>query len=131
MRDRTHDHLLLLDELRSRIRARHLSHRTKQAYASWADRYIRFHDGRHPAHMGTREIDAFLTHLSVRRRVAASTHNQAASALLFLFREVLGMEVERPGRVVRARTPTRLPLVLTSAEVRSILDRITSHQRLA
>lgn len=130
MRDRLPDHLLLLDDLRSRIRARHLSHRTEQAYASWADRYIRFHRGRHPARMGTAEIDAFLAHLSVRRRVAASTHNQAASALLFLYREVLGMEIERPGRVVRARTPTRLPVVLTSTEVRSILDRMQGTHRL-
>ena len=130
MRDRKPDHLLLLDDLRSRIRARHMSRRTEQAYASWADRYIRFHRGRHPARMGTREIDAFLTYLSVRRGVAASTHNQAASALLFLYREVLGLEVERPGRVVRARSPTRLPVVLTPTEVRSILDRMQGTHRL-
>ena len=131
MRDRSPDHLLLLDDLRSRIRARHLSHRTEQAYASWADRYIRFHRGLHPARMGTPEIDAFLTYLSVRRGVSASTHNQAASALLFLYREVLGVDVERPGsRVIRARSPTRLPVVLTANEVRSVLDRMHGPQRL-
>jgi len=98
MRDRPPHHLLLLDDLRSKIRARHLSLRTEQAYASWAERFIRFHRGRHPASMRAPEIDAFLTYLSARRGVAASTHNQAASALLFLYREVLGMDVERPGR---------------------------------
>lgn len=124
MRDRPPHHLLLLDDLRSKIRARHLSHRTEQAYASWAERFIRFHQGRHPARMRAPEIDAFLTYLSARRGVAASTHNQAASALLFLYREVLGIDVERPGRVVRARTPTRLPVVLTPTEVRSVIDRM-------
>jgi hypothetical protein len=88
MHDRPADHLLLLDDLRSKIRARHLSHRTEQAYASWVERYIRFHRGRHPARMGTAEIEAFLTYLSARRGVAASTHNQAACALLFLYRKV-------------------------------------------
>ena len=72
MRDRPADHLLLLDDLHSEIRARHLSHRTEQAYASWVERYIRFHRGRHPAHMGTPKIDAFLTYLSAHRGVAAS-----------------------------------------------------------
>jgi integrase len=130
MRDRPLHHLILLDDLRSKIRTRHLSHRTEQAYASWAERYIRFHRGRHPARMGTAEIDAFLTYLSVRRGVAASTHNQAASALLFLYREVLGMDVERPGRVVRARTPTRLPVVLTPTEVRSVIERMQGTHRI-
>jgi len=130
MHDRAPPHLLLLDDLRSKIRARHLSHRTEEAYASWAARYIRFHRGRHPARMGAVEIEAFLTHLSVRRRVAASTQNQAASALLFLYRDVLGVDVERPGRVVRARTPTRLPVVLTPTEVRSVLNRMHGTQRL-
>ena len=131
MRDRPADHLLLLDDLRSKIRARHLSHRTEQAYASWVERYIRFHRGRHPAHMGTPEIDAFLTYLSAHRGVAASTHSQAASALLFLYRRVLGVEVERPGsQVVRARTPTRLPVVLTPTEVRSVLDRMQGTHRI-
>jgi len=130
MRDRPPHHLLLLDDLRSKIRARHLSLRTEQAYASWAERFIRFHRGRHPASMRAPEIDAFLTYLSARRGVAASTHNQAASALLFLYREVLGMDVERPGRVVRARTPTRLPVVLTPTEVRSVIDRMQGTNRI-
>jgi len=130
MRDRLPHHLLLLDELRSKIRARHLSHRTEQAYASWAERFIRFHRGRHPARMQAPEIDSFLTYLSVRRGVAASTHNQAASALLFLYREVLGIDVEWPGRVVRAHTPTRLPVVLTPTEVRTVIDRMQGTHRI-
>ena len=131
MHDRAPPHLLLLDDLRSKIRARHLSHRTEEAYASWAARYIRFHRGRHPARMGAVEIEAFLTHLSVRRRVAASTQNQAASALLFLYRDVLGVDVERPGRVVRARTPTRLPVVLTPAIVLGALAGLHARHPLA
>jgi integron integrase len=132
MRDRPPDHLLLLDELRSRIRAKHLSPRTEQAYASWAARYIRFHHGRHPARLGAAEIDAFLTHLSARRKVAASTHNQAASALLFLYREVLGVQVEGlRSKVVRARAPSRLPIVLTPTEVRSVLNRLHGVHRIA
>ncbi|MDP2471859.1 MAG: integron integrase [Candidatus Palauibacterales bacterium] len=131
MRDRPPDHLRLLDDLRARMRARHMSHRTEEAYVSWVRRYLRFHGGRHPARMGTPEIDSFLTHLSVRRLVAASTQNQAASALLFLYREVLGVEIDHPGsRVVRARTPKRLPIVLTPNEVRSVLDRMGNPHRL-
>ena len=131
MRDRPPDHLLLLDDLRSRIRAKHLSPRTEQAYASWVSRFIRFHRGQHPRRLGARDVDAFLTHLSARRAVAASTHNQAASALLFLYREVLGMEIDRPGsRVVRARTPRRLPVVLTPTEVRQVLDHTAGVHRL-
>lgn len=130
MQDIPPDHLLLLDQLRSRIRAKHLSPRTEEAYASWASRYIRFHQGRHPVHMGAPEIDAFLTYLSARRGVAASTHNQAASALVFLYREVLGLDVGRPGRVVRARTPSRLPVVLTPTEVRAVLDRMQGTHRI-
>jgi integron integrase len=131
MHDRPADHLLLLDDLRSKIRARHLSHRTEQAYASWVERYIRFHRGRHPARMGTAEIEAFLTYLSARRGVAASTHNQAACALLFLYRKVLGIEVDRPGApVTRARTPTRLPVVLTPTEVRAVVDRMQGTHRV-
>lgn len=132
MRDRPPDHLPLLDELRSRIRAKHLSPRTEEAYASWASRYIRFHRGQHPARLGASGIDAFLTHLSAHRNVAASTHNQAASALLFLYREVLGVEVEGlSSRVVRARTPSRLPIVLTPTEVRSVLNRLHGVHRIA
>lgn len=130
MRGRQPHHLLLLDDLRSKIRARHMSHRTEEAYASWARRFIRFHDGRHPARMGGSEIDAFLTWLSVERGVASSTHNQAASALVFLYREVLGIDVERPARLTRARAPKRLPVVLTPGEVRAVLDRMQGTQRL-
>ncbi len=130
MRDQPPDHLLVLDDLRSRIRARHLSHRTEEAYVSWARRFIRFHGGRHPGSMAGPEIDAFLTHLSAERGVASSTHNQAASALLFLYREVLGIPIEKSGRIVRARTPTRLPIVLTPHEVRSVIDRLQGTHRI-
>ncbi|MFQ5889958.1 MAG: phage integrase N-terminal SAM-like domain-containing protein, partial [Gemmatimonadota bacterium] len=107
----------LLDQVHREIRARHLSLRTEEAYVSWIRRFVRFHGERHPGQMGASEIRAFLTYLAARRRVAASTQNQAASALLFLYREVLGIEVEYPSRIVRAKTPKRLPVVLTSQEI--------------
>lgn len=130
MRDRPPDHLDLLDAMRAKMRARHLSHRTEEAYVSWARRFIRYHRGTHPARLRSRDIDSFLTHLSARRGVAASTHNQAASALLFMYRHVLGIDVERPAPVVRARSPTRLPVVLTPTEVRKVLDRMVAVHRL-
>jgi integron integrase len=89
----------------------------------WAERYIRFHQLRHPRDMGAAEIEQFLTHLAVRRHVSASTQNQALCALLFLYQEVLGFELPRLD-AVRARRPKRLPTVLSPAEVRQVLDAV-------
>src|SRR5438094_9284067 len=100
----------LLDQMREAIRVRHYSIRTEDAYVDWARRFILFHQKRHPAAMGRAEIEAFLTHLAVERHVAASTQNQALSALLFLYKAVLHQEVESVD-AVRARKPKRLPTV--------------------
>ncbi len=111
----------LMDCVRDAIRARHYSRRTAQSYSRWIKRYILFHEKRHPLEMGEREINAFLTDLAVRGKVSASTQTQALSALLFLYRKVLGREIENLGDVVRARKPKRLPIVMTREEVQSVL----------
>jgi integron integrase len=114
----------LLDQLRGRVRLKHYSLRTEQAYVQWAKRYLFFHGMRHPAEMGKSEIEAFLTALAVERNVTASTQNQALSALLFLYREVLGINLPWLSEVTRAKKPARLPTVLTQLEARSLLKYI-------
>jgi integron integrase len=120
----------LLDRVRDAVRTRHYSRRTEKAYVHWIKRYIFFHDKRHPAEMGAAEVGAFLTALAVRNKVAASTQNQALSALLFLYREVLGAELPWLDDVVRAKRPLRLPVVLTRDEVRAVLQRVDGVPRL-
>ena len=120
----------LLDRVRHAIEARHYSRRTEKAYVHWIKRYIFFHGKRHPAEMGTAEVTAFLTSLAVQSKVAASTQNQALSALLFLYREVLGVELPWLDDVVRAKRPLHLPVVLTRDEVRAILQRLDGVPRL-
>lgn len=107
----------LLDRLRERIRLKHYSRRTEQAYVQWTKRYIHFHGKRHPAELGKTEVEAFLTSLAVERNVTASTQSQALSALLFLYREVLGLDLPWLTEVTRAKKPARLPTVLTREEV--------------
>jgi len=113
-----------LVRLRNKLRLKHYSIRTEQAYVDWARRYIRFHDVRHPADMGANEVETFLTHLAVEGRVAASTQNQAKSALLFLYRDVLEIELPWLAGVESAKTPTRLPVVLTEREVETVLSHL-------
>jgi integron integrase len=120
----------LLDRVREAIGARHYSHRTEKAYVHWIKRYIFFHGKRHPAEMGAPEVTAFLTSLAVQDKVAASTQNQALSALLFLYREVLGVELPWLDDVVRAKRPQHLPVVLTRDEVRAVLQRLDGVSRL-
>ena len=115
----------LLDQVRDRIRVKHYSIRTETQYVQWIKRYILFHGKRHPRDMGPKEMEAFLTHLAVEGNVSASTQNQALSALLFLYREVLEMEVPWLDKVVRAKRPQRLPVVLTKREVRAVLERMS------
>lgn len=103
----------LLDQLRHALRARHYSYRTEQTYTQWIRRYIIFNDMRHPREMGKVEIEAFLTHLAVSRRVSASTQNQAMSAILFPYHHVLEMEPEWLTEVVREKPSRRVPVVLT------------------
>jgi integron integrase len=111
----------LLTQMRDRIRVLHYSIRTEQAYLDWVRRYIRWHGMRHPRDMGAEEVAAFLSYLASERSVAASTQNQAKSALLFLYKQVLAVELPWLDEVVQAKTPQRLPVVLTPAEVRSLL----------
>ena len=111
----------LLEQLRGSIRLKHYSLRTEQAYVGWVKRYIFFHGKRHPSEMGKSEVESFLTALAVERNVTASTQNQALSALLFLYREVLGMDLPWLSEVIRAKKPARLPTVLTQEEVRALL----------
>jgi integron integrase len=111
----------LLDRVRDRIRVKHYSIRTEQAYVDWIRRFIRFHGKRHPAELGPTEVEAFLTHLAVAGNVTASTQNQAQSAVLFLYREVLGIELPWLAGITPAKAPVRLPVVLTRAEVARVL----------
>src|ERR1700730_18001643 len=103
----------LLERVRAAVRMKHYSRRTEQAYVHWIRRFIVFHHKKHPSTMGASEIGAFLSWLAVQRRVSASTQNQALSAVLFLYRDVLGMEVGAIRQVPRARVPTRFPTVLS------------------
>ena len=112
----------LLDRMRAEIRLRHYSLRTEEAYVDWARRYILFHHKRHPQEMGAGEVAAFLSYLASERGVSASTHNQAKSALLFLYREVLGIELPWLDEVIAAKVSRRLPVVLTPTEVRRLLE---------
>lgn len=111
----------LLDQVREAMRARHYSRRTEKAYVSWVRRYVLFHGKRHPAELGEEEIVRFLSHLASRGRVSASTQNQALSALLFLYRAVLGTELDELSGIVRPRRPVRVPVVLTRAEAKALL----------
>src|SRR3989442_3639620 len=120
----------LLDGVRAVIRARHYSRRTEGAYVAWIRRYILFHDKRHPTDMGAPEITRFLSSLAVEGNVAASTQNQALSALLFLYRDVLEVELPWLDGIVRAKRPQRLPVVLTRDEVRAVLRRLEGAPRL-
>jgi len=114
----------LLDRVRERIRFKHYSLRTEDSYVQWIKRFILFHGKRHPAEMGAVEVEAFLTHLAVEGNVAASTQNQARSALLFLYKEVLGSELPWLNNVEQAKKPRRLPVVLNEDEVREVLARL-------
>ncbi|MCC7341051.1 MAG: integron integrase, partial [Bryobacterales bacterium] len=110
--------------MREALRVRHYSYRTEQSYVDWSRRFIVFHGKRHPAEMGAGEVGAFLTHLAVERQVSASTQNQAKAALLFLYREVLGVELPWLGEIVQAKVNKRLPVVLTPREVRALMDEL-------
>jgi integron integrase len=120
----------LLDRVRAALRARHASRRTEKAYAGWIRRYILFHGKRHPLEMGALEVTQFLSALAVERNVAASTQNQAMSALLFLYRNVLEQDLPWLDDIVRARRAERLPVVLTREEVRAVVRQLQGPPRL-
>jgi len=120
----------LLDRVREAIRTRHYSRRTEKAYVGWIKRFIFFHGVRHPAEMGEPEVTRFLSSLAVDAKVSASTHNQALSALLFLYKEVLGQPLPWLDGLVHAQRPHRLPVVLTREEVQAILQRLAGTPRI-
>jgi integron integrase len=120
----------LIDVVRKNIRIRHYSMRTEKTYIGWIRRYVNFCGRRHPRDLGSLEITTFLTHLAVDRRVAAGTQNVALQSLLFLYREVLQMDLPDISQVVRATTPERLPVVLTRDEVHRVFTHLSGRARL-
>jgi integron integrase len=119
----------LLDRVRQAIRLKHYSYRTEQTYVNWIRRYILFHNKQHPQDMGLKEVEAFLSHLAVVKNVAASTQNQALSALLFLYKIVLDQELESVD-ALRAKRSQYLPTVLTKQEVQSVINQLSGEYKL-
>jgi integron integrase len=120
----------LLDRVRQHLRVRHYSIRTEQAYLDWIRRFILFHGKRHPNEMGEAEIAAFLTYMAVERHVAASTQNQAFSALLFLYQQVLERKLDFIDNIERVKRPPKIPVVFTCKEARAVLDELAGDYRL-
>ncbi len=114
----------LLDQVRETIRLKNYSYRTEQSYVDWIERFIRFHNLRHPQEMNTLEIEQFLTWLVVQQNVAPSTQNQALSALIFLYRYVLKIDLIAKVDAVRAQPDKHLPIVLSKVEVQQVLARM-------
>jgi integron integrase len=122
----------LLDQVRDAIRLKNYAFSTEKTYVDWIQRFIRFHNLRHPREMNSLEIEAFLTYLAVKQNVAPSTQNQALSALLFLYRHVLHIELTGRVDAVRAISDKRLPVVLTKAEVQQVIAHMSGlHQMMA
>ena len=121
----------LLDRLRAEIRVRHYSIRTEEVYVDWARRFILYHNKKHPKDMGAEQVRDFLSHLAVERNVSASTQNQAKSALLFLYRKVLSIELPWLDEVIAAKSAKRLPVVLTPTETRRLLNATSGTMGLA
>ncbi|MHB0987805.1 MAG: integron integrase [Bellilinea sp.] len=122
----------LLDQLRDAIRIKHYADSTEKTYVHWAKRYILFHNKRHPAEMGVPDIEAFLTHLAQDENVAASTQNQAFNALLFLYRNVLHVELDAPIQALRAKRAQHFPTVLSKDEATRVLAGLQGlHQLMA
>jgi integron integrase len=122
----------LLDQVRDALRLKNYAYSTEKTYVNWIERFIRFHKLRHPKEMNAPEIEAFLTHLAVNQNVAASTQNQALSALLFLYHHVLHLELTGYIEAVWAERDKRLPVVLTKAEVQLVIGHMSGlHQMMA
>jgi len=120
----------LLDILRDEIRARHYSRRTEKTYKNWVKQYIIFHDMRHPSEMGEIEVNLYLTHLATHKKVSSSTQNQALSAILFLYKNVLHKELGDFGNVVRAKRSRKIPVVFTKDEVKRIFTHLIDEKQL-
>ena len=119
----------LIQRYREELQARHYARRTVETYEQWLRRFLRFYQLCHPREMGHEEVNAFLTHLAVEGQVSASTQNQALSALLLLYRELLGRDLDLEG-VIRAKRRPKLPVVMTVAEVRAVLERLDGTEAL-
>ena len=100
----------LLEQVQEQLRLKHYSIKTEKSYISWIKRYILFHDKKHPKAMGVKEIEAFLGYLAAKLNVAASTQNQAFNALIFLYKQILGMKITEPINAYRAKKPTIIPI---------------------
>lgn len=120
----------LLARVRDRIRAKHYSFQTEKAYLQWIARYVEFHDFRHPRELTAKDVEQFLTMLATQRRVSASTQNQALAAILFLYKEVLGIKPAWITTVVRAKRSQHLPVVLTRSEVERVLGKFEGTPRV-
>jgi len=121
----------LLEQLSDQLRTRHYSLRTEYTYSSWVRQYILFHSKRHPRDMSTDEINAFISHLALEKKVAASTQNQALSAVLFLYRYVLKIELDEAAlNLVRPQKPKRVPTVLSKGEAKKVLENLGGVYRL-
>ncbi len=120
----------LLQSVRANLRIRHFSPRTEEAYCGWVRRFVRFHGLRHPAELGAREVRDFLAHLALHQSLGPASQNQALAALTFLYGEVLRQPIGGLREIPRARTPTRLPIVLTPSEVRQVLEQLQGRSRL-
>ena len=120
----------LLDQVRHKLRAKHYSIRTEEAYVGWIRRFILFHGKRHPREMGEKEISAFPTHLAVQGQVSASTQNQALRALIFLYAEIPEQDLDKFQNVARAKKPAKLPVVPAREEVQAMLARMDGTCRL-
>ena len=119
-----------MDQVSDAIRTKHYSRRTEQTYKEWIKRFILFHDKRHPKDMGPEEIQAFITHLAVEKNVSASTQNQALSAILFLYRQVLQKEIQVPTDFIRAEKSKTLPVVLTHQEAMLVISKMSGPPQL-
>ena len=115
----------LLEKAHEVLRLKHYSPKTEESYIHWIRQFLRYHKLRHPRELGAQEVEAFLTHLAVDQKVSASTQNQAFSAWLFLYRDVLGIDLQIPARQVRPRQSRSIPVVLTKAEVHAVLSKMS------
>jgi integron integrase len=121
---------MLLDVVRETLRLKHYSYRTEVSYINWIKRYLIFHNRQHPRELGNPEIEAFLSHLAVDQQVAASTQNQALSALLFLYRDVLKLELDIQVNAIRAKSSRYLPTVLTKSEATAVIRQLSGVYQL-
>jgi integron integrase len=120
----------LLDQVHQTLRAKHYAYRTEQTYVDWIKRFIFFHNKRHPKDMGADEIQAYISYLADERQVAASTQNQALSAIVFLYKHVLQKEVILPTEILRPGRPQRLPTVLSHQEAMTVIQKMSATPKL-